>query len=517
MTRWGMVIDLQKCIGCGGCTDICKEANRTPTGASWRQVFTYQDGGGFSAPSLNLPMNCMHCSEPPCLEVCPTTATYRRPDGIVDVHYDLCIGCGYCVVACPYFARFTGGQNQLPDLVMEVDFQATHVNGNDQRGVATKCNFCLPRIESGLARGLEIGVAPEATPTCVAYCAGKALHFGDLNDPTSSVARLVQENQTFQLQEELNTGPTIYYLDGKAVQELPGEAELELVPSRQQDVWGWPAVVNFVLGGMAAGLFLINSALQVFGGQTIGFGWIAPLLAVIGFATLTLEAGRPFRSHNIFRHLRQSWMSREALAGAIFILFALFDWLSPQLVWELVTAVAAVSLMISQGFMVYRARAVAAWNVPLMPFMFATSGFAAGSGLALLLSAGQGQEIPGLALTALVCTALNFILWSLYLYMPRADTFRKATQPLRRLNSLILAAGVGHLLPVLLLAIFWGSPNHNLTLAALAGLVILFGGAVQKSDLILKAGFLRGIRMKRSRSMPDYNPLRNNGNDYVTS
>ncbi len=494
MTRWGLVIDLQKCIGCEGCIDVCKEVNFSPDGASWRQVFSYQAGEGFAAPSLSLPMNCMHCSQPPCLEVCPTTATFRRPNGIVDLNDEICIGCGYCVVACPYFARTIAESDRSLNLTLGDDRSKSKV------GIATKCNFCLPRIEQGFAQGLEIGVAPAATPSCVAYCTGSALHFGDFSDPDSRVSQLINQNETFQLQEDLGTGPSVHYLVGKAVEELPGKEELELVPPSQQTVWRWPAVINFLLGSMAAGLYVSGFVAEMTGLTVSSFSWLAPLLVCLGFASLTLEAGQPWRSLNLFRHLRRSWMSREALAGVFFILLALLGWFVPHWVFGWATAVSATILLISQGFMVYRARAVTAWNTPLMPVQFITSGFAAGGSLALLLT--QPTESKLLSLFILAWAILDLIIWLLYLYRPNTDAFRKATRPLRRQPSLLLTLWLGRLLPVLLL-LGTAVSNQSAIIAHTAALLIILGHAAQKAGLILQAGSLRGVQMKRRKPLKD--------------
>jgi phenylacetyl-CoA:acceptor oxidoreductase subunit 1 len=150
MSRWGMVIDLRKCIGCKACTKACKQVHKVPPDR-WRRVV---DCGISQPPERQrtfLPMNCMHCSEPPCLEVCPTTATYRRPDGIVDVHYEMCVGCSYCIVACPYLARtiiFHDGSDfdEAETTSQESDLVTPNL---DHIGVATKCNFCLPRVDAG--------------------------------------------------------------------------------------------------------------------------------------------------------------------------------------------------------------------------------------------------------------------------------------------------------------------------------------------------------------------------------
>jgi phenylacetyl-CoA:acceptor oxidoreductase subunit 1 len=212
MVRWGMVIDLRTCIGCGACEIACRHTNKLALNY-WRQVIDC----GVSAPPERqrtyLPINCVHCSEPPCLEVCPTTATYRRPDGVVAVDYELCIGCGYCIVACPYLARTIILRNEYGFAVGHRP-QEPGMAAPDPRyaGVCTKCNFCLPRVDEGLAQGLRPGLDPEATPACVVICSTNTLHFGDLEDPNSEVSRLIQENKTARLQEGLGTDPSVYYI-----------------------------------------------------------------------------------------------------------------------------------------------------------------------------------------------------------------------------------------------------------------------------------------------------------------
>jgi len=153
----------------------------------------------------------MHCGKPPCLEVCPTGATYRRPDGIVDIDYKLCLGCGSCVVACPYQARSIILEDEIHSEV-GANPQDVTVADNDRIGVCTKCDFCLPRLDAGLSQGLRPGVDPEATPMCVRFCIADALHFGDLDNPDSVVSRLIRENKTARLQEELKTDASIYYI-----------------------------------------------------------------------------------------------------------------------------------------------------------------------------------------------------------------------------------------------------------------------------------------------------------------
>ena len=106
MTRWAMVADLRRCVGCQTCTASCKHANATPPGVQWRRVLDMELGEYPDVQRAFVPVGCQHCDEPPCMEVCPTTATKKRADGIVTIDYDICIGCAYCAVACPYQARY---------------------------------------------------------------------------------------------------------------------------------------------------------------------------------------------------------------------------------------------------------------------------------------------------------------------------------------------------------------------------------------------------------------------------
>jgi phenylacetyl-CoA:acceptor oxidoreductase subunit 1 len=215
MSRWGMVIDLRKCIGCNTCSAACSQSNNIPN-YFWRKVNDCGISGNSDSQRLFLPMSCMHCSEAPCLEVCPTTATFRRPDGIVDINHKLCVGCGYCILACPYKARAIFHHGSNFDNHNELQKRAINDSDVDRIGVCTKCNFCLPIIDSGLARGQSPGNDPEASPMCVISCSSNALYFGDLDDPNSMVSKLIQENKTTRLHEQLGTAPSVYYI------QIPG-------------------------------------------------------------------------------------------------------------------------------------------------------------------------------------------------------------------------------------------------------------------------------------------------------
>jgi len=208
--RYGMVIDLRRCVGCQTCTATCKQANATPPGVQWRKVLDIEYGEYPEVRRSFLPVACMHCSEPPCEEVCPSTATRKREDGLITIDYDLCIGCGNCVVACPYQAR---------SIVHEANFAygqalaSEALRFDDRRlGVATKCSFCQERVDQAGPRGLKPGIDAAVTPACVNACISGALQFGDLDDPESNVSRALAAGQSFRMHEEIGTQPGVYYV-----------------------------------------------------------------------------------------------------------------------------------------------------------------------------------------------------------------------------------------------------------------------------------------------------------------
>jgi phenylacetyl-CoA:acceptor oxidoreductase subunit 1 len=208
---WAMVIDQAKCTGCGYCTNACRAHNDVPPDIAWNRIIEAESIG---ERKVYLSRPCMHCEHAPCVEVCPVKASYYRPDGIVMMNYDLCIGCRYCEVACPYGARafnwktFEGSNPAVPTWGQpEVERRP--------RGVVEKCSFCYQRIDRGLSLGLIPGVDREATPACVVACPGGARAFGDLNDPESPVSQLLASHPYYRLREGLGTGPRVYYLPAR--------------------------------------------------------------------------------------------------------------------------------------------------------------------------------------------------------------------------------------------------------------------------------------------------------------
>jgi len=222
--RWTMVIDTRKCVGCDACTIGCVAENKLPPGVVYRPVIKEELG---SFPNVKIrftPRPCMQCDRPPCVVVCPVKATWKRPDGVVVIHYDKCIGCRYCLAACPYGARTSDfglfyssgvaegapkGANG-PILGSDVPYESapSHEYGkrwNRKRhgspvGNARKCHFCLHRLEKGLL------------PMCVTTCIGRATFFGDASDPKSLVTELVTKNNVQTLLAYKGTEPRVFYI-----------------------------------------------------------------------------------------------------------------------------------------------------------------------------------------------------------------------------------------------------------------------------------------------------------------
>jgi len=200
--RYGMVIDLRRCAGCNSCTVACRAEQATPPGILYHRLEKYEKGRYPSARMQFRPMPCMHCSEPACLKVCPTGATYKRDDGIVLVDPHRCMGCRYCVLACPYEARhYLKRIDNYYGLAARTPYERLRQRHLD-KGTVAKCDFCVARVEKG------------RLPACVETCPAQARHFGDLDDPASSVSELIAAHRGVVLREELGTKPSVYYING---------------------------------------------------------------------------------------------------------------------------------------------------------------------------------------------------------------------------------------------------------------------------------------------------------------
>ncbi|HEX7558953.1 MAG TPA: 4Fe-4S dicluster domain-containing protein [Usitatibacter sp.] len=210
--RRAMVVDLRKCLetkDCKACTEACHRAHNVPTMSDpkhevkwiWQEPFhdvfpdensPYVDEALTAGPAL---VFCNHCDNPPCARVCPTEATWKRSDGVVMMDWHRCIGCRYCMAACPYGSRSFNWEDPRPHLTqLNRDFPTR------TKGVVEKCTFCDERLDRG------------ELPACVVACKEKAMTFGDLNDPDSEVRRLLRSRFALRRKTSLGTQPQVYYL-----------------------------------------------------------------------------------------------------------------------------------------------------------------------------------------------------------------------------------------------------------------------------------------------------------------
>lgn len=203
--QYAMVIDARRCYGVHACSVACKAEYKVPLGENRSWVEEIEKGNYPNVSRSFLPRLCNHCEDPACVKVCPTGATWKRAeDGIVVIDKDVCIGCKYCVQACPYDMRFLN-----PDM-----------------GTADKCDFCIHRVSQGLE------------PACVEACPSRARIFGDINHPESAVSKLVAGNPVTVLRAEKGTGPNVYYIgaDHSDARDFkPGEMYVDIKTNRRHE------------------------------------------------------------------------------------------------------------------------------------------------------------------------------------------------------------------------------------------------------------------------------------------
>ena len=313
--QYGFVLDQRRCIGCHACTVACKSENDVPLG-DFRTWVKYTEVGAFPAVRRHFAvLRCNQCTAAPCVTICPVTALHKRPDGIVDLDKDVCIGCKACMQACPYDALYL----------------------NDDTGGAEKCHFCAHRVEQGLQ------------PACEVVCPETAIISGDLHDPNSRVSRLLAEVPGATVRRpEQGTGPNVFYLGAHEASLEPGTAREEDMylwsdrrlpkpPLPAADVkalqradarvaldvdhrvhWGWKVSAYLVTKGLAAGVALLAPFLAFMPSAT-GFArdWLPELTALFFLALtnvlLVTDLKRPMKFLSIvLRPNTKSWLVKGA-------------------------------------------------------------------------------------------------------------------------------------------------------------------------------------------------------------
>ena len=305
MANYGFAIDLRKCIGCHACTIACKAEHDIPVGVNRCWVKTVEKGSFPDTRRFFFPVLCNQCTDAPCVRICPTNALFKRRDGIVDLHGDSCIGCRSCMEACPYDQLFIDPN--------------THT--------AEKCNFCANRVEN------------ELLPACVIVCPTECRIFGDLDDPSSAVSKIVQHEAFAVRKPEKGTGPKIFYLGAEESAIRPesaarplyyreGKVHLRPVGAPDEDPaspgdprvdydvphgkpWGVDMVLYLFMKAVSTGAMLLGAILWLFGASGPVVSVVAPAIAVV-FITLTtvvliVDLERPERFYYILT--RSNWRS----------------------------------------------------------------------------------------------------------------------------------------------------------------------------------------------------------------
>ncbi len=508
MKRYGMVIDLNRCVGCQTCTIACKHANDTPPGVQWRKVIDVEQGTYPDVSRLFMVTGCQHCAQPPCVPVCPTGATKQREDGLVTMNYDTCIGCAACAVACPYQARTIVHERR--GYYGEQTVQEKATTHDDRYGVANKCTFCIERVDSAAAKGLVPGKDPEVTAACAVACITQAITFGDFNDETSKVAELAKDHRSFQMHAELGTDPQIKYLydiphstPGRAADAADSDDEVLSDPANplvgaRQTFWDYRAALNFILGGMASGLAVMAWLAHLAG--LLGDNGLrsvnvaAAAIMAVGLYFVFLKIGRKKRFLYVLLRPHSSWMTRETWCVAAFYpaVAAGFVWASPVLFS--IAGLAAAGFLACQARILFASRGIPTWRAPLLPWMIVASGVYEGLGLLAIALGLAGHSATALALPGVLLAALNAALWWNY----RAGAKANGIGPLSRRDLAKASPAVhllGHAAPALLFALSLVPTWMPNSLGALAGAAAVAGGALWKFVLVTRACHQQGFAL----------------------
>jgi Fe-S-cluster-containing dehydrogenase component/DMSO reductase anchor subunit len=518
MTRWAMVADLERCVGCQTCTAACRHANATSPAVQWRKVLDIEAGSFPNVSRTFVPVGCQHCADPPCMHVCPTTATRQRADGIVTIDYDICIGCAYCEVACPYQARFLvhGESFAYGSSAMQNEIEREDLA---RVGVAQKCSFCSDRIDFGLENGLTPGRDPRATPACVNACIADALYFGDVEDPNSNVSRLLRQSSNFRMHAELGTEPGFYYLYDQAQRadqplstppssrDAPaGRLRTRGVEPALQQHWNWKAAGNFLCGGAGAGLLAFTAIAGLVGAPVLAPALAALVIMAAGLSLLMFKIGRPLRFIYVLRQPQRSWMTREAwIAGLLFPVAIVALWFDSRVLLA-VAAIIGLVFLFCQAKMLEQAKGIPAWRNPTIIALIMATGLTEGGGLFLFVAA----VLPRLASLATPASVALILLvairsWTWLRYLSALKIESAPTRSLEILgNCHFWFLAFGSVLPLALLVLGLLFSGAAAVLFALAGLLVFATGWLLKFIIITRAGYNQGFAL-------NHTPVRGSG------
>ncbi len=390
--RYGFALDQRTCIGCHACTVACKTEHQVPVG-QFRTWVKYVDKGEYPSTTREFGvLRCNHCTDAPCVKICPTQALFKRDDGIVDFDGDRCIGCKACMQGCPYDAIYI----------------------DKDTSTAAKCNFCAHRVDEGLE------------PACVVVCPTESIWVGDLDDPTSAIAQLVSTRETAVRAPEQNTGPNVFYLgaDRAVLEPLeappsesyvwanPDEHRLDVARDLPVDPttkarttlntahprpWGWRVTTYLWTKAFGAGALMLAAVALALGIElgTVG-EVVAPVVALVGTGVtgvlLVWDLKRPERFLYIFlKPNPTSWVFLGAVVLAAYSGLASL-WLLAGLLgetgWiELLAAPAGLAGLLTAaytGFLFGQAEGRDLWQSPLLFWHLVVQAVMVGAGVLVL-------------------------------------------------------------------------------------------------------------------------------------
>jgi Fe-S-cluster-containing dehydrogenase component/formate-dependent nitrite reductase membrane component NrfD len=414
--NYGFAIDLRKCIGCHACTIACKAEHQIPIGVNRCWVKTVEQGTFPATRRLFFPVLCNQCTDAPCVTICPTRALFKRTDGIVDLHGDVCIGCRACMVACPYDQLFIDPN--------------THT--------AEKCNFCANRVENRLL------------PACVSVCPTECRIFGDLDDETSEVARIAALPATKVRKPEKGTGPRVFYvgadeavlqpeLSARPFMYKEGQVMLRPLaapapdPDRTGDArvdydmphvkpWGFHMAVYLLTKGVATGTMLVSLVLILVSGDrsqltTTTGPAISLLFLTLTAIVLIVDLERPERFYYIL--VRPNWRSWMALGAYLLLVQGLVTaaWLAAVglgytrvldwLLWPAI--VSSILTTIYTGFLFAQGLARDLWQGVQSTIDLLAQAVVEGAAVLLLagtIAAGAMEDVMTVGLTQILASAV---------------------------------------------------------------------------------------------------------------